>query len=256
MGRLILNKIILNSVSVAGISPPYFFTGGSTSLTHLQNGITYRFFSGSNNTIGTFLSANELTRSTDNDSSDRLSIELGGTFVTYYARSNGTWIRVGNSSDQSSVVIPERARIIFQTWDGASKNVTVQGANVVTIIETLDTFFNKNEFTQGTGTSDSDVVTTVDSLNTTRNYFIRASDSTWRRSGSASNQGSVPINIGQAITFTTFNNIQKIFTMTGNKRLARNQSLGQGQTSIKKTNLGGGKLIAPESSLLLFMEIP
>ena len=143
MGRLILNKIILNSVSVAGISPPYFFTGGSTSLTQLQNGITYRFFSGSNNTIGTFLSANELTRSTDNDSSDRLSIELGGTFVAYYARSNGTWIRVGNSSDQSSVVIPERARIIFQTWDGASKNVTVQGTNVVTIIETLDTFFNK-----------------------------------------------------------------------------------------------------------------
>ena len=249
MGSLSLKKQNFSSVTVAGTSPAYIFAGGETALTQLQNGITYKFFGGSNNTIGTFLNTNELTRSMSSANSDRLTVQQGGFTVSYYGYSDNTWRTIGNSSDQSSVIITEGASITFNTWDGAAKNVTVQGTNYVAIINNLNTFFNKDNFRKGTIAADSDVVQTINAVGATHNFFVRASDNTWRRNGSSFDQGStVAINRNQKIVFVSYDESPIVINMIGNSFLQKNI---QGKTNIKKQNqtiLKPNQIISPSTT--------
>jgi hypothetical protein len=117
---------------------------------------------------------------------------------------------------------------------------------------TISTFLNSAELTGNNNFSLADQIVIYDiNINGFVVYFLRGDGVTWRRTGSVSSENNTIIPNNSIIALISAS--AKTFTMQGVNLI---QKYYQGNISIKKQNLGGGKLTAPESSLLLFMEIP
>ena len=117
---------------------------------------------------------------------------------------------------------------------GFDAHIFLGGSN-----NTISTFLNSAELTGNNNYTLADNILIYDiNVNAFLTYFLRGDGVTWRRAGSVTTENNTIIPNNSIITLKSVS--AKIFTMQGTNLVQKYTGLGR--TTIKKQNLGGGKL--------------